>query len=124
MRSIPRAASRHTGALLACTVALVAGVGAGRAAADDAQPEAAVQVDIVRFSFTPKDVTVAPGTTIAWTNHDLVSHTVSSRNQGFASTGLGRNDTYQSTFTAEGDFAYVCTTHPFMTGVVHVRKPG
>jgi len=124
MRSIPRAAPRRTGAWLACTVALVASGLAGRAAADDARPEATAQVDIARFAFAPKEVTVAPGTTVVWTNHDLVSHSVSSRDQSFASKGLGRNDTYQSTFTAEGDFPYVCTVHPFMTGVVHVRKPG
>ena len=124
MRSIPRAAPRRTGALLACTVALIASGLAGRAAADDARPEATVQVDIARFAFAPKEVTVAPGTTVVWTNHDLLSHSVSSRDQSFASKGLGRNDTYQSTFTAEGDFPYVCTVHPFMTGVVHVRKRG
>ena len=124
MRSITRAAPRRTGALLACTVALVASVGAGRAAADDPQPQATVQVDIARFAFAPKEVTVAPGTTVVWTNHDLVSHSVTSRDQSFASKGLGRNDTYQSTFTAEGDFPYVCIVHPFMTGLVRVRKPG
>jgi plastocyanin len=25
-------------------------------------------------------------------------------------------------FSKEGDFGYICTVHPFMTGVVHVRK--
>jgi plastocyanin len=25
-------------------------------------------------------------------------------------------------FASEGDFSYICTLHPFMTGVVHVRK--
>ena len=123
MRQTPRAALRRTRASLACAFALVAAVGATRAAADEPQPDATVRVEITRFAFAPKEVTVAPGTTVVWTNHDLLSHTVSSRDQSFASKGLGRNDTFQSTVTAEGDFPYVCSVHPFMTGVVHVRKP-
>jgi len=82
-----------------------------------------VTVDITKFNFAPKELTVAPGTRVVWTNHDETPHTVTSTDKAFASKGLDTGDTYEFTFAAEGDFKYLCTVHPFMTGVVHVRKP-
>ncbi len=60
---------------------------------------------------------------IVWTNHDQTPHTVTSNDRSFASKGLDTDDKYEHTFASEGDFSYICTVHPFMTGVVHVRKP-
>jgi plastocyanin len=82
-----------------------------------------VTVDIVKFAFTPKEITVAPGTTVVWINHDETPHTVSAADHAFVSKALDTDDRYEHTFTEEGDVAYFCTVHPFMTGVVHVRKP-
>ena len=82
-----------------------------------------VVVNITKFAFAPKDITVAPGTTIVWTNRDEAPHTVTSRDKTFGSKGLDTNDTFEYTFATEGDFAYICAVHPFMTGTVHVRKP-
>lgn len=83
---------------------------------------AAPTVDITKFAFTPKEITVAPGTKIVWTNHDEIPHTVTSSDKSFTSKALDTDDRYEYTFTSEGDFSYYCTVHPFMTGVVHVRK--
>ena len=83
----------------------------------------AVAVEITKFAFTPKEITIAPGTKITWTNHDETPHTVTSNDKSFASKGLDTDDKFEHTFASEGDFAYFCTVHPFMTGVVHVRKP-
>ncbi len=82
-----------------------------------------VTVDIVKFAFTPKEITVAPGTTVVWINHDETPHTVAASDHGFASKALDTDDRYEHTFVDEGDIPYFCTVHPFMTGVVHVRKP-
>jgi plastocyanin len=79
-------------------------------------------VEITKFVFAPKEITVAPGTTIVWTNHDEVPHTVTSKDKVLASKALDTDDKFQYTFSQEGDFDYYCTVHPFMTGVVHVRK--
>ena len=79
-------------------------------------------VDITKFAFAPKEITVAPGTKIVWTNHDEVPHTVTSNDKTFTSKALDTDDRYEYTFTQEGDYSYYCTVHPFMTGVVHVRK--
>ena len=80
-------------------------------------------VDIAKFAFAPKEITIAPGTKIVWTNHDETPHTVTSNDKSFASKGLDTDDKFEHTFASEGDFSYICTVHPFMTGVVHVRKP-
>ena len=81
-----------------------------------------VDVAITKFAFTPKDITVAPGTKVVWTNRDETPHTIASSDKSFASKGLDTDDRFEHTFATEGDFDYVCTVHPFMTGVVHVRK--
>ncbi len=87
-----------------------------------AAPGNTVQVNIAKFAYGPKDITVTPGTTVVWTNQDETPHTVTSDNKTFASKGMDTGDTFQHTFATEGDFNYICTVHPFMTGVVHVRK--
>ena len=79
-------------------------------------------VDITKFAFTPKEITVAPGTKIVWTNHDEIPHTVTATDKAFDSKALDTGDRYEHTFSTEGDYAYFCSVHPFMTGVVHVRK--
>ena len=92
-------------------------------AATAASPDGSVTVDISQFAYGPKDLTVAPGTRIVWTNHDQAPHTVTARDKSFGSKGLDTDDRFEHTFTTEGDFTYLCTVHPFMTGVVHVHKP-
>jgi len=79
-------------------------------------------VDITKFAFAPKEITVAPGTKIVWTNHDEIPHTVTARDKSVDSKALDTGDKFEHTFAQEGDFEYYCTVHPFMTGVVHVRK--
>ncbi|HEX6137848.1 MAG TPA: cupredoxin family copper-binding protein [Casimicrobiaceae bacterium] len=87
-----------------------------------AQPAPSVELDIAKFAFVPKEVTVAPGTRITWINRDETPHTVASDDKSFVSKGLDTDDKFEHTFSHEGDFNYICTVHPFMTGVVHVRK--
>jgi len=87
-----------------------------------APPAPTVEVNIAKFAFSPQEITVAPGTKVIWTNRDDTPHTVTSNDKSFASKGLDTDDKFEHTFTSEGDFSYICTLHPFMTGVVHVRK--
>jgi hypothetical protein len=63
------------------------------------------------------------GTIVAWTNHDLTPHTVTSNDKSFGSKGLDTDDKFEHTFATEGDFSYVCALHRYMHAVVHVRKP-
>ena len=107
------------GALLAAVLG-VAFVISDTLAASPTAP--VVDVDIAKFAYGPKEITVAPGTKIVWTNHDETPHTVTSNDKSFASKGMDTDDKFEHVFASEGDFNYICTVHPFMTGVVHVHK--
>ena len=87
-----------------------------------APPATIVDINIAKFAYGPKEITIAPGTKVVWINHDETPHTVTSNDKSFASKGLDTDDKFEHTFAGEGDFGYICTVHPFMTGVVHVRK--
>ena len=115
-----RPGSLRVGAMLvlfACATFVIPAIFATAAA-----PASTIGIDIAKFAYGPKEVTVAPGTKIVWTNHDQTPHTVASNDKSFASKGLDTDDKFDHTFDREGDFAYICTLHPFMTGVVHVHK--
>jgi len=88
-----------------------------------AGPAPTAEVKIAKFEYGPKEITIAPGTKVVWTNADETPHTVTSNDKSFASKGLDTDDKFEHVFSQEGDFGYICTVHPFMTGVVHVHKP-
>ena len=79
-------------------------------------------ISIQKFAFTPKEITVKPGTKVVWTNKDETPHTVIAPDGSFVSKAMDTDDTYEHVFATEGDFSYFCTLHPYMTGVVHVQK--
>jgi plastocyanin len=80
------------------------------------------EVAIDNFSFLPKEITVAAGTTVVWTNHDDVPHTVASADDQFKkSAALDTDETFSHTFTTAGTFTYFCSIHPHMTGKVIVK---
>ena len=86
---------------------------------------AEVQIKITKFKFEPAEVTVKPGTRIRWVNLDETPHTVlSAQGQAnvIASKAMDTDDKYELVISKEGDYSYFCTVHPFMTGVVHVRR--
>jgi plastocyanin len=80
-------------------------------------------IEIRKFAFVTSEVTVAPGTTVTWVNRDEAPHTVIGDGHAFTSQGLDTGDQFAFTFEREGDYHYVCSLHPFMTGTVHVRRP-
>jgi plastocyanin len=82
----------------------------------------APSIVIQKFAFTPKEITIVPGTKVVWINRDETPHTVSASDKAFVSKALDTDDRYEHVFASEGDFSYFCTLHPFMTGVVHVHK--
>src|SRR4051812_33592238 len=46
------------------------------------------QIAIGNFTFTPKTLTVAVGTTVTWVNRDDIPHTVTAQDHSFTSSGL------------------------------------
>ena len=89
--------------------------------AEPAAGTAKQQVNIDNFSFMPKTLTVPVGTTVTWTNHDDVPHTVVSTKKAFASPALDTDERFSFRFTARGTYPYYCSVHPMMTGTVVVK---
>lgn len=82
---------------------------------------ASVEVKIDNFNFEPREITVAPGTTVVWTNRDDVPHTVTSSNDKFGSKALDTDDKFSFTFKDAGTYEYYCSVHPKMTAKVIVK---
>jgi plastocyanin len=80
-----------------------------------------VEVKVDNFSFSPQTITVAPGTTVIWTNRDDIPHTVVSDDKVFKSKVLDTDEKFSFTFDKAGNFPYFCSVHPKMTGKVIVQ---
>ena len=85
-----------------------------------AQMDTAPVVEIRAHGFSTPSVTVRPGTTVTWINHDDDAHTVTSTVDTFRSPGLDTDEKFSYTFTKPGTYEYFCTLHPLMTGKVIV----
>jgi plastocyanin len=88
----------------------------GAVAAQDANV-----VTIDNFTFSPKELTVAVGTTIKFVNHDDIPHTVVEKKLSFRSKALDTDDAYSYTFASAGSFDYFCSLHPHMVGKIIVK---
>ena len=86
----------------------------------DTPAAAPVAIAVDNFSFTPSTTNVAPGTTVTWTNHDDVPHTVVSTEQKFKSPVLDTDGVFSHQFDAPGNYPYFCSLHPRMTGRIVV----
>ena len=86
-----------------------------------------VQVTMKNVEFQPKDVTVAQGGSVRWTNEESVPHDVTKESgpgKDFKSGepgGMGKGDSYSQSFSAPGKIEYMCTVHPKMVGTITVK---
>jgi 3',5'-cyclic-AMP phosphodiesterase len=78
------------------------------------------EVVLDNFSFSPATASVPVGTTVRWTNHDDVPHTVVSTEQKFKSPVLDTDEQFSHRFEAPGAYSYFCSIHPKMTGRIVV----
>lgn len=106
-------------------------------------PPDSVKVSILQGSsqpsqqknFEPKEIrgTLGINNKIIWTNTDTTAHSVTSDNQykdqingpfnSIDSIGLVLpQKTFEFTFTKDGEYAYHCEPHPWMTGKVIIVK--
>jgi len=88
--------------------------GAPAAWADDV----AANIGIADFKFAPTALTVKPGDTVTFENHDSTVHTVVG--PGFRSKALDTNDKFTFKFDKPGEYTYFCGLHPYMKGKVVV----
>jgi plastocyanin len=119
MRSYIRRAGLCVGLL--AVLAAMATIHVSQFARAGEEKSATANITIDNFSFTPRGITVAKGTTVTWVNHDDVPHTVVSPDKKFKSKALDTDDQFSFTFTDSGTYAYFCSVHPMMTGKVIVK---
>jgi plastocyanin len=111
-------------AAVAAAALIVAAVAASSAAADQA-------VAIGDNTFTPGEVTIAPGETVTWTHQGIGTHSVTADDGSFDSspscppTCLANGQTFRQTFSTAGTFRYHCRIHggaggEGMSGIVRV----
>jgi len=79
-------------------------------------------ITISNFMFSPMTLTVKPGATIAVTNKDSATHTLTAAGSGGFNTGnITQNQTKM--FTApmkSGTYQYICNIHQYMMGTITV----
>lgn len=83
--------------------------------------DAASQVMIDNFVYSPVPLTIKVGTTVTWINHDDIPHTVDSTQGKFKSAALDTDDKFEFKFTEAGEYPFYCRIHPKMTGKIVVQ---
>jgi plastocyanin len=106
---------------MAAAVLMAAMLTAAPAISANPQQATTTEVKIDNFSFGPATLTVAPGTTVTWVNHDDIPHTVVSTDSVFKSKVLDTDEKFSFTFTKAGNYPYFCSIHPKMTATVVVK---
>ena len=81
--------------------------------------EGEIQIIIENYNFDPQIITVVQGTKIVWYNKDDVIHTVTSIIDVF-DLDMERREYESVTFNDIGTFTYLCSPHPYMTGIINV----
>jgi amicyanin len=81
----------------------------------------AAEVDMAALKFARETVTISAGQAVRWTNRDPVEHSVTFDGAEQGSPIIPRNGSYVHRFEQPGTYAYHCTPHPFMKGVVIVK---
>lgn len=123
---MPRRRSLHSASTdvrtLPVWVLVGAGLCAGAAAAVESSGEASVAM--TKQSFEPAQLSVAPGTTIVWTNNDDIPHSVTADDKRFDSGALAPGQTFRWKADGAGAVSYHCIFHPSMTAVLSVGSPG
>ena len=119
----PRFAAARFAPSRAVVVAMLLGpiLGAMLAFGTLAAQDATNVITIDNFTFSPKELSVAVGTTVKWVNHDDIPHTVVEKKTTFRSKALDTDDSYSYTFTSAGAFDYFCGLHPHMVGQIIVK---
>jgi plastocyanin len=78
-------------------------------------------VTIEGFEFKPQTLHVKRGDTVEWVNKDILDHTATTRQPGFDSKAIKPGAAWRWTAQRAGQYPYICSFHPNMTGTVEVE---
>jgi plastocyanin len=84
-------------------------------------PPAAATVEMKSMHFGSDTVTVSAGQAVEWVNGDPLDHSVTLDDGSMASPLIHPGARFRIVFDHAGTYAYHCTPHPFMKGVVIVK---
>jgi plastocyanin len=118
-----RTGAKRFALALVCAGALLPSVavfGAGPAAGASAGKPATHRVVIDGLKYEPETLTVRRGDTIVWTNKDPFPHTVTAPGK-FDSHDIPAGGSWKYVARVAGDYAYICTLHPNMKGMLRVE---
>ena len=96
------------------------------ASAAQAQPSLSVAIveddpnQASTFRFDPGELTIKAGTSVTWANKGKQPHNAAANDGAFDSGTMMPGASWQYRFDTPGDYAYTCTFHPQMTGMVQV----
>ena len=110
-------------ATLAAATSLVLVASAGNVLAQ-ADPTVTYGQQITDLGFDPIQLSVNAGDTVTWTNAGAIPHAVTADDDSFDSGLINPDDTFSISFGAPGSYAYHCTAHPWMKGVITVGGGG
>ncbi|MDQ4006463.1 MAG: cupredoxin domain-containing protein [Actinomycetota bacterium] len=96
--------------------------GGGAGGGGGSAPAAKGAVSIGDDFFSPRDLKVAVGGTVTWTNNGDDQH--SATGSGFDSGSLNAGERWTKKFTSAGTYDYVCVYHSDMTGTITVGDGG
>jgi plastocyanin len=115
---VPRVARQ--GGLLSLA-ALVLSSGPGAADERHAATHSAHTVVIENMQYNPAQLRVHRGERIVWVNKDLFPHTVTAASHAFDSGSIAADSSWTYVATKAGEYAYGCTFHPTMKGMIEVQ---
>jgi plastocyanin len=81
-----------------------------------------VRTGIKNTNYLQSRIEVTVGTTVEWTNHDALIHSVTAEDRSFNSGLIQPGKTFRHTFTKAGTFNFFCMPHPFMRGKIVVKE--
>jgi plastocyanin len=79
------------------------------------------RVPMQQYSFLPSELTVRVGTTVTWSNEDEAVHTVTAADKSWDSGRIPIGGSFSQTFTAPGNYDFVCSIHAAMKGTITVQ---
>jgi plastocyanin len=80
------------------------------------------RVTLRAFSFNPPRIDIEAGTTVEFRNNDQVWHSVTATDRSFDAGLIDPGKSWRHTFTKPGTYNFFCQPHPFMKGVIVVRR--
>ncbi len=117
---------RGTGGMEASSGMEVTGEMAAPSSSRDAMmaPADTVEIHIEALKYGTDRLEIPVGTTVVWVNDDPVVHSSTSDDEVWDSDLIQPGGRWARTFDEPGEFAYHCTPHPFMKGVIVVMEGG